>query len=83
MPEITRSSDGGWRAALVWDIGIIIAQKLLFPVGYLELGETWGLQGSGPETFPWCGEGKGERSGDGEPALGVEWEDSWEASSFP
>lgn len=38
--EITRASDGGWRAALVWGIGIITAQKLPFRAGYLELGET-------------------------------------------
>ena len=31
---------GGWGAALVWGIGIITAQKLPFPAGYLELGET-------------------------------------------
>lgn len=45
MPEIARSSDGGWRAALVWGIGIVTDQKLPFPAGYLELGETGASRG--------------------------------------
>lgn len=82
--EIVRSSDGGWRSCTLlgrWDY---YCSEPPFPAGCLELGAT-GASSSQDLRLSRRGVGtedKGERSGGGEPRLGVEWKDCWEASRF-